>query len=191
MSSFLGPLYFSSTQAGWMAADPGPLPMSQLYHTTNRGRSWKAVSWRLPKRTLEFSELSPALPIRASNGEILAVLNRNTGRIMVLQLGQNPHWISQGWKSSPPSFRTGFASTVMTFAGIQDGWLVARHHNTLWATTNGGQSWQVINRNARWRNLRDLDFISSQTGWAVTTTSPRMTVLWHTVNGGRTWSILF
>jgi photosystem II stability/assembly factor-like uncharacterized protein len=187
---------FTSTATGWMAADPGALPMSQLYHTTNRGRSWNAVSWRLPKRTLEFSELSPALPIHTANGEILPVLNRGTGSIMVLQLGSHPHWISQGWTHSPASFRSrfsgaaGLSNVMMTFARIRDGWLVSSDSSALWATTNGGQSWWVINHNARWHHLMALDFISAHNGWAVTTGTPHRVTLWHTTNGGRTWNRL-
>ena len=115
---------------------------------------------------------------------------------MVLQLGNHPHWISQGWAHSPASFRSRFSGTaglsnvMMTFALIRDGWLVSSDSSALWATTNGGQSWWVINHNARWHHLMALDFISAHNGWAVTTGTPHRVTLWHTTNGGRTWNRL-
>jgi photosystem II stability/assembly factor-like uncharacterized protein len=68
---------------------------------------------------------------------------------------------------------------------------VSSDSSTLWATTNGGQSWWPINHDARWQHLVALDFISAHDGWAVTTKTPhQVTTLWHTTNGGRTWNPL-
>jgi len=56
----------------------------------------------------------------------------------------------------------------------------------LYATTDGGRTWTRIPANLGAGNIA-LDFVSSQTGFALRTNRDGSTTLLQTTNGGRTW----
>lgn len=50
-------------------------------------------------------------------------------------------------------------------------------------TTNGGQSWQVLQNHTIDYDLFDVNFINEDEGWAV----GEFGLILHTINGGEIW----
>ncbi len=59
-------------------------------------------------------------------------------------------------------------------------------------TSNAGGSWSNITPNVNFGDsIRDMDFVSTTTGWVLDTDANGNTNLYRTNNGGSTWTLLF
>ncbi|HEY7414763.1 MAG TPA: hypothetical protein VH593_06200, partial [Ktedonobacteraceae bacterium] len=67
------------------------------------------------------------------------------------------------------------------------GWAVGASGTTLFKTSTGGQLWTTITPSANFRHISQLDFVSAQEGWAISTAIPAAPVLLKTMDGGQTW----
>jgi photosystem II stability/assembly factor-like uncharacterized protein len=68
-----------------------------------------------------------------------------------------------------------------SFADMNHGWMMDR--DALYSTNDGGSRWTAA-RLQLFDDVRDLQFISPQVGWALRKTSP---FLVKTLNGGHAW----
>jgi len=69
-----------------------------------------------------------------------------------------------------------------SFADMNHGWV--RVGDLLYVTTDGGRGWTSIRPSSNFVDVKQIDFISPQVGWAVSKISP---YLLKTQDGGRTW----
>jgi photosystem II stability/assembly factor-like uncharacterized protein len=73
------------------------------------------------------------------------------------------------------------------FLTMQQGWVLGANGSTLNETSDGGQYWTAITTSANFRNISQLDFVSAQVGWAISTPTSAAPVLLKTMDGGHTW----
>ena len=93
------------------------------------------------------------------------------------------------WKYTTPlplesSDEYGQVKTSSDFIDFNRGWLGDSTAQTLYTTTDGGQTWRIL-RSGNFPATKQLNFISPQVGWAVTDSAP---FLLKTPDGGRTWT---
>jgi photosystem II stability/assembly factor-like uncharacterized protein len=81
-----------------------------------------------------------------------------------------------------------FVSTSPSFIDTQHGWIIGGDSTTLYTTHDGGQHWTKIISSSNFKNVYLLDFVSTETGWAIGGTDPNTTFLLKTENGGHTWT---
>jgi photosystem II stability/assembly factor-like uncharacterized protein len=77
--------------------------------------------------------------------------------------------------------------SVWDFLTMQQGWVVGANGTTLNETSDGGQHWTAIPASANFQNISQLDFVSAQEGWAISTPASAAPVLLKTMDGGHTW----
>ena len=65
--------------------------------------------------------------------------------------------------------------------------MVGASGNSLNETSDGGQHWTVITPSANFQHISQLDFVSAQEGWAISTATADAPVLLKTMDGGQTW----
>jgi len=73
---------------------------------------------------------------------------------------------------------------------MQRGWVT--DGMVLYSTSDGGQHWTKLYPGANFKQVADLSFVSSTTGWAIGGQSNTSSFLLKTTDGGKTWTpILF
>jgi photosystem II stability/assembly factor-like uncharacterized protein len=78
--------------------------------------------------------------------------------------------------------------SVWDFLTMKQGWVLAANGTTLNETSDGGQHWTAITPSANFAHISQLDFVSEQEGWAISSPpSPAAPVLLKTMDGGHTW----
>jgi len=58
----------------------------------------------------------------------------------------------------------------------------------LYSTSDGGQHWTKLSPGANFKQITDLSFVSSTTGWAIGRQSNTSSFLLKTTDGGKTWT---
>ena len=120
-----------------------------------------------------FSKKDGIFPVVAANAihnnsvELLVYRTINGGNSWILTIPVSLSWNSMGVD------KWSFVSKNTWFVGT----------NKLFITHDGGQKWNSIEPNISIKNLNEIDFVSSQDGWALMNSG----VLYHTVDGGRVW----
>ena len=78
------------------------------------------------------------------------------------------------------------ALSAVDFLDMQHGWVT--DGTVLYVTTNGGQSWTKMAPGSSFKNVAQLDFVSSTEGWAIGGQGKGARFLLKTVDGGKTWT---
>ena len=87
------------------------------------------------------------------------------------------------WQSTAP---IAAALPLLSFADMQHGW--ATDGTMLYRTTDGGQHWIKLSPSANFKNITQIDFVSTTVGWAITSATANSSSLLKTVDGGLTWT---
>ncbi len=94
------------------------------------------------------------------------------------------------WQPEPESSLPA-SSSLVTFIDLQHGWAADSGGTALYRTSDGGAHWAKITPAiaASITAVVQLNFVSTELGWALGSTSePPNTLLFTTANGGQTWT---
>ncbi|HEY6410339.1 MAG TPA: YCF48-related protein, partial [Ktedonobacteraceae bacterium] len=152
-----------------------------LSRTQDGGVTWQTQSLPLPALQGVFTTEPPVF-FSATEG-ILPVSINYQGRVTLLAVYAT-HDGGATWSHSTLVFAAGKAWDFLT---MQQGWVLGANGSSVNVTSNGGQSWLTNTPSANFQNISQLDFVSAQEGWAISTTTPSAPVLLKTMDGGQTW----
>jgi photosystem II stability/assembly factor-like uncharacterized protein len=180
---------FLNSATGWITVlDPrGNRPY--LYLTRDGGSTWQPQKMRLPRELTPRWEAQPEPPkfFSARDGSIPVrydILNgsgERTGSVIVLYA---THDGGTTWMYTAPLQVNTLEAVHLAAADVNHAWIL--NGDVLHTTTDGGHLWMPIPSNLLFAgDVKQLDFISPQIGWAIGRTFP---FLVKTVDGGRTWA---
>jgi photosystem II stability/assembly factor-like uncharacterized protein len=188
---------FLNTTTGWITrSDPVDLfEWKYLHVTRDGGRTWTQQRLPLPSQLTSswgsgilppkfFTTQDGTLPVFYTN----LVSDHPIASFAVIYVTRDG---GTTWKYSTPVSvanqtrridNYGRAMWGMNFVDINHGWM--SDGSVLYATVDGGRQWMAL-RPASFTDIRQVDFVSTQVGWAVRHAPP---FLLKTLDGGRTWS---
>jgi photosystem II stability/assembly factor-like uncharacterized protein len=87
------------------------------------------------------------------------------------------------WKPSTPAGTSG----VYSFISMEDIWVW--DGQTLMTTQDGGKTWTTVQPNVNLSQIiTQIDFVTKDTGWAITMDANGAGQLFKTLDGGKTWT---
>jgi photosystem II stability/assembly factor-like uncharacterized protein len=174
---------FLNETTGWIT---GSVPVNGsllLYRTNDGGVTWSPQSLVLApaERSAQLSITPPTfftltdgiLPVRAEteNGSHLNMYVTHDGGV--------------SWQQTTPLM---IGVTVSDFLDMKHGWASDGTH--LYATGDGGLHWTQLSSHMNWHGLSHLDFVTSETGWAIGSVQTNDPSFLKTTDGGRTWTVI-
>ena len=185
-SGVKGSITFLNATTGWITGGHGIAPnVFFLYKTRDAGRTWQEQKLPLPpEATSRWSSWTYPPKFFTSHRGILPVFfsyNYDVGGAWVI-LFYITHDGGATWTHTGP-VSVGQWGNPYDFVDMDHGW--ASDGGALYTTMNGGHQWQAMHPTQPFADIKQLDFMSPQFGWAITKISP---YLLKTVDGGRTWT---
>ncbi len=181
-------LSFLDASTGWITVDDGPSHIPWLYVSHDGGRTWQQQSLQLPPNQAPTRlGLAPPTFFNATDG-VLPVYSVFIGGCHPDNVDNEQCWGSdiyvthdggRTWHSTTLSAGQGYAD----FVDLNHGWVPSQ--TGLYMTSDAGQHWTKINPIGAGPGIL-LDFVSSETGWAITSGSD--VLLLKTEDGGHTWT---
>jgi photosystem II stability/assembly factor-like uncharacterized protein len=177
-------LAFANEKRGWVSGLTAAMGHVYLLVTEDGGRDWSFVTLKLPGsfRDRQF-ESEPPVFFRHGHG-ILAL--RMFGRIPPSEaLFFTTNNGGASWSAVKPVVDEAPSAVgfVWTFTDPVHGWVADGVH--IYATSDGGRTWQSLATNRPLRRVSELDFVNSTVGWAVDGGQ-----LLATTDRGKTWTTL-
>jgi photosystem II stability/assembly factor-like uncharacterized protein len=177
---------FRDITTGWVGGDTPADGFVYLYKTTNSGVTWSQQPLALPAGYESAETITTAPTFFGLNDAILPVrMITSTGTVLFIYVSHNG---GTTWTRSSDSLHQGshldFISANNGFAWDPTG--------LFHFTSNAGGSWSNITPNVNFGDsIRDMDFVSTTTGWVLDTDTNGNSALYRTTDGGRTWTLLF
>ncbi len=175
-------VYFINSEHGWLTGFTSASGVVYLYQTRNDGRTWTQQNIPIPSKLDQFIT-NPPIFFSKKDGIFPVVVasesNINSVKLLVYRtINGGNSWIPTipvplSWNSTGVD-KWSFISKSTWFVGA----------NKLYITHDGGQKWNSIDTNISIKNVNEVDFVSSQDGWALMKNSD---ALYHTVDGGQVW----
>jgi photosystem II stability/assembly factor-like uncharacterized protein len=177
---------FRDTSRGWVGGDI-PIPdFAYFYRTDNGGPSWIQQPLVLPAGYESAGVTVTAPTFFSLNDAILPVwMSTNAGRDLFLYV---THDGGTTWNTSGNFTRQSFSTDIVS---MQDAftWDSAGFFH---ATNDAGANWRQVTSNVNFGDsVRDIDFVSTSTGWVVDLDENGNLALYRTGDGGTTWTALF
>ncbi len=154
-----------------------------LYATHDGGSKWYPQT--LPLSSEEASShlsISPPLFFTATDGLLPVSSDTENGSSIDFYVTQDG---GASWKGTSPVVALASDSD---FIDVNHGWASDGTH--LYMTSDGGQTWTKLSPGANFKNVSRLNFVSSDTGWAIGSTADNLPSLLTTVDGGHTWTVI-
>ncbi len=177
---------FRDITTGWVGGDTPADGFVYLYKTTNSGVTWSQQPLALPAGYESAETTTTAPTFFGLNDAILPVrMITSTGTVLFIYISHNG---GTTWTRSSDSLHQGshldFISANNGFAWDPTG--------LFHFTSNAGGSWSNITPNVNFGDsIRDMDFVSTTTGWVLDTDTNGNSALYRTTDGGATWTLLF
>jgi photosystem II stability/assembly factor-like uncharacterized protein len=177
---------FLNASTGWVTGTVLAPNLTWLYMTYDGGSTWHQQPLPMPPGIVSarLSILSPTffsptdgiLPINFVNS---ATDSNIATAVYVTHDGGNT------WQSTTP---LPGAFNIVDFADSQHGW--ATDGSVLYRTSDGGQHWKQLSTSESLKHISQLDFVSDQIGWAISSPASNSSSLLKTVDGGYTWTVI-
>ncbi|HEX9332068.1 MAG TPA: hypothetical protein VF896_09285, partial [Anaerolineales bacterium] len=177
---------FRNITTGWVGGDTPADGFVYLYKTTNSGVTWSQQPLALPAGYESAETTTTAPTFFGLNDAILPVrMITSTGTVLFIYVSHNG---GATWARSSASVHLG---SNTDFLSVNNGFTwdaTGLFH----FTNNAGTSWSNITPNVNFGDsIRDMDFVSTTTGWVLDTDSNGNAALYRTNDGGATWTLLF
>lgn len=179
---------FLNATTGWITgANLGPGRM-YLFVTHDGGYTWRQQDITLPpevtspwynltKSPTFFGAQDGVLPVFYSIAD--PITHHTNASVSIFYI---THDSGTTWTYTTPVPVTS-GGGPFSFADVNHGWVA--EGNWLYFTVDGGRRWTKIQPTRPFADVKQLDFISPQLGWAVRQRSP---YLLRTSDGGHTWA---
>ncbi|OPG16084.1 WD40/YVTN/BNR-like repeat-containing protein [Ferroacidibacillus organovorans] len=167
--------YFLNSRIGWVTGYTPENGVLYLYRTVDRGLIWNIQDIKVPRLYSMDQFISYPPKFFSKQNGILPVLANNTALLFYRTKNSGASW--EPTKSIP----MGSSQVVWDFVDARFG--LVTNNKGIFETMDGGQSWSKITSNISFSNVKQLDFISHQEGWAVMMNGK----LYKTTDGGRFW----
>jgi photosystem II stability/assembly factor-like uncharacterized protein len=177
-------IHFLNVSTGWISGTVLARDLAWLYVSHDEGSTWYQQSLSLPSGvpSAQLSLISPTF-FSATEGVLPVIFSDLiTGRGIATDIYVT-HDGGTTWKSTMP---LPVALSKIDFVDIQHGW--ATDGMVLYITSDGGQHWTKLSPSTNFKQVTDLSFVSSTTGWAIGGQSNTSSFLLKTTDGGKTWT---
>ncbi len=168
---YFGPC--AATAAAYYQLQP-PTCGATVWQTLNGGVAWTALPAQLPKNNFEA-----VFFLDERHGWVAA----NYGHCARTDDG------GRTWREQTLEGKAHFSQ--IQFVSPQIGWLRAAmgHEGRIWATRDGGQTWQPHNTGIKtyWNPL-DIQFLDARTGFLLVHIQSQQSQVLRTTDGGETWT---
>ena len=157
-------IVFDSPSNGWATGSCPGGPMF-FFHSSDGGQTWQRVSLPVPQgyTTNLYSDCQCSLTapqfVTPQDGFIALSIFQQDKQAAFLYATRDA---GQTWKPSP--LPVSQLPTAPDFASLKDGWLLDGQQN-LYATHDGGSSWQSVGKLPVETVFGGLDFINAQDGF--------------------------
>lgn len=173
---------FLNGSNGWLTGYNGAITnYIFLFVTKDGGSTWKLQQLQPPSSDSYYTTYPTAF-FNAQDG-VLPVTwienNTNNLNVYVTHDGGST-WTKTTTLHVSPTSNTVVSHILTSFADANHWWVSDTSNKSLYRTTDGGQSWSSLSSDF---NVKSLDFISSDLGWAV----PDDKYLLATIDSGNHW----
>jgi len=175
---------FLNASTGWVTGTVSAPNLAWLYVTYNGGSTWHQQPLPMPSgiASARLSILSPTF-FSATDGILpITFVNTATDGNIAIAIYLT-HDGGSTWQSTTP---LPGAFSIVDFADSQHGW--ATDGSILYRNSDGGQHWTQLSTSESLKNVSQLDFVSDQIGWAISSTTSNSVL--KTVDGGYTWRVI-
>lgn len=190
-----GGMTFLNTTTGWVTGYTAGCDYTYLFVTHDAGHTWRQQHLPLPPQVTShwndytmpptfFSAREGILPVFLSYS-IKNEYCEQGNRVVVFYV---THDGGTTWTYTTPVAVRG--TPPSSFADMNHGWMT--EGDVLYLTTDGGRRWSRVLLPSSFGDIKQLDFISAQIGWAVR--GPAWTLkrtppfLLKTLDGGHRWA---
>ena len=177
---------FRDTSRGWVGGDIPTSGFAYFYRTDNGGPLWVQQPITIPAGYKSAGLTITAPTFFSVNDAVLPVwMSTNAGRDLFLYV---THDGGTTWSASTSFARQSFNTDIVS---MQDAftWDSA---GFLRVTGDAGMNWRQVTPNVNFGDsVRDMDFVSTSTGWVLDLDANGNLALYRTVDGGVTWNPLF
>jgi photosystem II stability/assembly factor-like uncharacterized protein len=175
---------FLNASTGWVTGTVSAPNLAWLYVSYDGGSTWHQQPLPMPAgiASARLSILSPTF-FSATDGVLpITFVNSATDSKIAIAIYVT-HDGGSSWQSTTP---LPGAFSIVDFVDSQHGW--ATDGSILYRTSDGGQHWTQLPTSESLKNVSQLDFVSEQIGWAISSTTPNSVL--KTVDGGYTWKVI-
>ena len=180
-------LVFRDLSAGWIGGYSPETGTIYFYQTTNGGTSWTKQVLPIPPG-YENADLNTIAPTFFGTNDAVLPVWMTTG------IGQRDLFLYVTHDGGATwNYSTGFARNAdrIEFLSTRDAFSWNRG-GFMQATNDGGATWRQITSNYNFgETVRDIDFVSTSTGWVLDMDDQGNTALYRTTDGSSTWTLLF
>lgn len=186
---------FLNATTGWVTGYTVGCDYTYLFVTHNGGHTWRQQRFPLPPLvTSHWNDYTMPPTFFSTRDGVLPILLSYSVKDQYCESGKTvvvfyvTHDGGATWMYTTPVEVRG--APASSFADMAHGWVT--DGNVLYLTRDGGHRWTKVLLPLAFADIKQLDFISPQVGWAVR--GPTWTLkrtppsLLKTVDGGHTWA---
>lgn len=179
-------IVFRDTLTGWVtgySAGGCSQSAAYLFVTHDGGYTWRHQILPAPPRAPRQNRWTKPPTFFSVRDGVLPAVFEDCDDEKVATIFYATHDGGQHWVYTAPVPVHG--SGPSSFSDTQHGWIT--EGSTLYRTWDGGKFWTRIPLPPQLADIKQLDFVSSEVGWATRETAP---YLLKTVDGGKNWTPL-